>query len=392
MNPPLSGFVRVEALEETEVGIASDPSERLRLSLETFEERLAAFPSGPIDTPDALALVSLTLSIETRLESLENGDVADRNSVSELRRRFEELSDRASDRTRIEPLPAPQPVVVTKPAPKAKRLGSLRFGRWMMALGLILTLFFVFEFLLAGVGEARSQHLMLQGFKGELASTAGTVPQPIVGEPIALIAIPSLGLEKVVIEGTSATELQKGPGHLRSSPLPGQPGNAVVAGRRTTYGAPFGRLDELRVRDEIVLTTEQGEFRYEVSSSDVVHPGDKDVLGPTTDNRLTLITSHPKFLAQDRLTVTALLQGDPVPASDDRPLSVDGPESGLTGDARAVAPILVWLEVLIASILLAWLFTTRWSGWTAHLVIAPVVLAALFLLFENLDRVLPSTL
>ena len=87
--------------------------------------------------------------------------------------------------------------------------------------------------------------------------------------------IPAIGVDKIVVEGVSLADLKKGPGHYPETPLPGQEGNAAIAGHRTTYGAPFNRLDELEPGDEITVTTVQGEFTYEVTETAdrVAHPG-----------------------------------------------------------------------------------------------------------------------
>ena len=91
--------------------------------------------------------------------------------------------------------------------------------------------------------------------------------RPAEGDAIAHLRIPAIGVDKIVVEGVQVADLKRGPGHYPDSPLPGQPGNAAIAGHRTTYGAPFNRLDELEQGDEILVTTVQGAFRYEVRAS-----------------------------------------------------------------------------------------------------------------------------
>ena len=94
--------------------------------------------------------------------------------------------------------------------------------------------------------------------------------------------------------------------------MPGQPGNSAIAGHRTTYGAPFFRLDELELGDPILVSTAQGRFRYEVSEKTVVTPSHVEVLDPTPDNRLTLTTCEPRFSNAKRLIVVAKLIGQAV--------------------------------------------------------------------------------
>lgn len=140
-------------------------------------------------------------------------------------------------------------------------------------------------------------------------------PPPVVlpGAAVARIEIPKIGVDKIVVSGVGVSDLRRAPGHYVSTPMPGEPGNAGIAGHRTTYGAPFNRLDELAQGDEIFVTTRSGRFVYSVRTIDVVSPRDRTVLQPTEDNRLTLTTCHPKFSARQRLIVVADLMSTPVP-------------------------------------------------------------------------------
>ncbi len=137
--------------------------------------------------------------------------------------------------------------------------------------------------------------------------TAPVRPAPPEGAPIGEIRIPVIGLDQVVVEGTSTADLRKGPGHYVGTPLPGQPGNAAVAGHRTTYGHPFYSLDAVKVGDPVVLTTLQGQFVYDVTKSFVVSPSDTAVLADSAGNTLTLTTCNPRFSASTRLIVQATL-------------------------------------------------------------------------------------
>ena len=161
------------------------------------------------------------------------------------------------------------------------------------------------------------------------------------GEAIARIEIPDVDVSKVVVEGVSVEDLRNGPGHYRATVFPGQEGNAGIAGHRTTYGAPFNRIDELLPGDEIRVQTVQGEHVYRVMSAaeafgddvrgtlgpDFVLPENADevghiivpptgtwVLGDFGDNRLTLTACHPKFSARLRIIVAAELVSAPVDA------------------------------------------------------------------------------
>ena len=146
---------------------------------------------------------------------------------------------------------------------------------------------------------------------------------PEAGEAIARIVIPSIDVDAVVVAGVEIDDLRKGPGHFSTTPLPGQPGNAAIAGHRTTYGAPFGRLAELNAGDAIIVETLQGRFVYRVLPGQpgmaghtlgfrIVAPTALEVLDDVGDNRLTLTTCHPKYSSRKRLIVHAALVGDPV--------------------------------------------------------------------------------
>jgi sortase A len=137
-----------------------------------------------------------------------------------------------------------------------------------------------------------------------------TVPRtqdPPEGEPIGDMRIPVIGINQVVVEGTNTPDLRKGPGHYMGTPLPGQGGNAAIAGHRTTYGHPFYNLDSVKVGDPIVLTTLQGVFVYDATRSLVVSPSDVDVIKNVFGAVLTLTTCNPRFSASTRLVVQAKL-------------------------------------------------------------------------------------
>ncbi|HWB72964.1 MAG TPA: class E sortase [Egibacteraceae bacterium] len=140
------------------------------------------------------------------------------------------------------------------------------------------------------------------------------------GEPLTRMVMPRLGVDALVVEGTSPTALRAGAGHYPTTPLPGQPGNVAVAGHRTTYGKPFNRLDELAVGDEIRLETPLATHVYQVVAHPqhasqpcpngacwITNPNDWGVVGPVDGSVLTLTTCHPKGSARQRLILRAQL-------------------------------------------------------------------------------------
>jgi sortase A len=109
-------------------------------------------------------------------------------------------------------------------------------------------------------------------------------------EPIGRIEIPRIGLSAVISEGVDARTLRLAVGHVPATALPGQPGNVVLAGHRDSF---FRGLNDLHAGDPVRLTTVQGVFDYEIDSTEVVGPGETDVLLPSTARSLTLITCYP---------------------------------------------------------------------------------------------------
>ena len=137
---------------------------------------------------------------------------------------------------------------------------------------------------------------------------------PEQGEAFAIIRIPSI--ERLadgwtVAQGVSRADLKNGVGHMPSTPLPGQPGNAVLPGHRTTYGAPFHELDELEVGDIIEVETAIGLNVYEVRESIIVRPTEIWVTNPRPGSWITLSTCNPKFSSRERLIIFAELVAGP---------------------------------------------------------------------------------
>jgi sortase A len=133
------------------------------------------------------------------------------------------------------------------------------------------------------------------------------------GEPLGRIEIPELGARFVFVEGVSANDLAKGPGHYSGTPLPGEPGTVGIAGHRTTYLAPFRHINELKGNDQIVIRMPYGTFRYRVEGSSVVSPMDTASLRRVGHDRLALTTCTPPFSAAKRLVVKARLRSTVLP-------------------------------------------------------------------------------
>jgi sortase A len=128
------------------------------------------------------------------------------------------------------------------------------------------------------------------------------------GDPLGRIFIPKTGKNFVFIDGTGVEALKKGPGHYAGTALPGEHGTVAIAGHRTTYGAPFRRLDRLRRGYAITLTMPYGTFTYSVEGTRSVPPKQTTVLGNANYERLVLTTCTPVGSDNKRLVATARLR------------------------------------------------------------------------------------
>lgn len=263
--------------------------------------------------------------------------------------------------------------------------------------GMLLVLFVGYLFVFTNLEGARNQRLLLQEFPakgsgktvaaGALAVLRGTTPSQ--GQPAALLQIPKLELSQVVVEGTSAADLQEGPGLMPGTAKPGERGNVVIAGRRLTFGRPFEHLLSLVPGDRIVVTGSDGTFTYTVTRTGIASAGMHDPVEPAKIAELTLVTSAP--LSQGgREFVVARLDGPPVAYP---PYVVTAPttELALGGDAGAILPIVLWGFALVLAIVLTVIAYRRSRlTLTIYLLSTPILVALAIGCFENVARLLPA--
>ena len=133
-------------------------------------------------------------------------------------------------------------------------------------------------------------------------------PQMKQGDAIGRIQINRIDLNIVVVQGTDTASLQKGPGHYRATPIPGQAGTVAIAGHRTTYLAPFRKINEIQDGDEIRIEMPYAAFTYTVVKHEVVDPGDVGIIKPVGYDRLVLTACHPLYSAAQRWAVFAKLE------------------------------------------------------------------------------------
>jgi sortase A len=331
-----------------------------------------------------------------------------------------------------------------------------RFGKAACAVGVLLLLFVLYQLWGTGIRTARAQNDLEQQFlqlrqehpppsprippdtaaapttttstappaSAAPGSTTATLPSdvapagstPAARQPIGRIEIPKIGTSYIVVEGTDPDALKLGPGHFTETPLPGQPGNAAIAGHRTTYGAPFNRIDELVPGDPIVVETTQGRFTYRVEDYEgtglghhIVDPSQTEILNAHGDaDTLTLMACNPKGYATQRIVVVADLVEPPAPRA---PVPTTAPRvdpvTGQTAPPSAGAPPLLasessWLPTIIWGLvagdiwLAAWLIARRWRRrrtwhpWAVYAVASPCFLVALFFTFEGINALLPA--
>jgi sortase A len=338
----------------------------------------------------------------------------------------------------------------------SKLLGGI--GRTLITAGTLILLFVAYQLWGTGLQEAKSQKALSKEFDALIADLPETttttapptttttaaassgnslvpveaapprtvdVPVPAEGDPIAKIKIPDIGVNRTVVSGVALSQLKRGPGHYPETPLPGQAGNVVIAGHRTTYGQPFHNIDKVDIGDQILFDTAQGQFVYQVTEKKIVKPKQVEILEDKGDNRVTLIACHPKYSAAERYIVIGKLVGKPAALRTGQAeaqakakakgggdaLAEGTIDGGLSGRSASKSPAIFWGLVAAAIWFVTWLVqmlirrkvradaeadgTTPTRGqrlltWTPYLVGVPIFMVALYVFFENFGRLLPG--
>jgi sortase A len=217
-------------------------------------------------------------------------------------------------------------------------------GQTLITIGVVLLLFCVYEVWVTNLVTAQEQEELTEEIE-RLWAEPVPAPQsdelrPVaveLGSGIAVLRIPRLdrsaddAYAKVVVEGTTVADLKRGPGRIVETGLPGELGNFVVSGHRTTYGAPFADLDRLRPGDAVVVETRDTWFTYVVTGTQIVAPTAVEVTLPVpgqpgvepTESVLTLTTCHPRYSARQRMVVSANLS-EALPKADGDPPALTG--------------------------------------------------------------------
>jgi len=285
--------------------------------------------------------------------------------------------------------PAASPRTITVPALPWRRMG----GFALFGVAGLIALFLVYLLAFTPLTAARDQQRLANSLKGHPLTVYKLVNGrlPPQGSAVAVLQIPSIGVDQVVVQGTSAADLMNGPGLMPGTSLPGSPGNSVIAGRRTTFGGPFGAIGSLRPGAKIRVVDGAGAFAYKVTSVHHVAIGQRDVVLPTRDNRLTLVTSDSSVVTGGREVVRAKLIGRAV-AVPDSTVAVPSYDLGLSGDPAAGGLAAMWsfltLMVLVAAAYAAWRLR---RPWLVYLFTVPVVLMCGLFACQSVARALPAT-
>ena len=274
----------------------------------------------------------------------------------------------------------------------------------------VLTLGFV---VLITVGSSlqagRDQQVLYSQLREQLANAVapvsavtaeGSALEP--GAPVAILSIPQVGVDHVVVEGTASADTMSGPGHRRDTVLPGQAGVSVVFGRQAAYGGPFGRIGELAVGDEFTATTGQGIATFRVD--DVRRAGDPQPtpLEPGA-GRLTLTSAAgtpylpDATIRVDASVVSTSVDGieqteGPFPASARgiTAASLPASERAMGTDSSQLFALVLWAQLFLICVLAFTWARERWGRWQAWTVGLPVLIAVGWAVSGQLTLLLPN--
>jgi sortase A len=264
--------------------------------------------------------------------------------------------------------------------------------RWGSGALLVLLLgLFVYAKVFTPMAEDRAQALLEKEFTPALLNGVAPVGYPIEsGTPVALIEIKDINVRRVVVEGTRAEELAKGPGHLVGSAIPGQPGTSAILGRSSRYGSAFSRLDELKAGQEVTVTTAQGVHTYEVVDSTLRSANDSAAFTGER-NMLLLITGVGGASPDQRLVVRALLTSPVFPAgAAATEVQTMTAELGLEGSTESPMQLALWLFLLMILLVVTILLTEKIGKRVTWLIAIPLITVALFQVWHHATLMYPS--
>ena len=276
---------------------------------------------------------------------------------------------------------------------RAKRAATRRaVGLTLLTIGMAFLLFLFYLFGFTSLQQQRKQRQLLNVF----TTPAGAVPLsgaiPGSGKPVAVLTVPALGIDQVVVQGTSPQDLTSGPGTMPQTARLGTKGNAVIAGRRYTSGAPFAHINQLVVGDRIKVISGLGVFHYRViRPAQLASTGGTSPASPTKAARLTLITSS-SMTGGDQLYVVAKLTSSPAAAA--RPKTPpSSTELGISGDSSQMPPTILWGAILVAALGACVVIYQRAKRYVLviYVLSTPTILAIALMFYSHLYQLMPST-
>jgi LPXTG-site transpeptidase (sortase) family protein len=287
-------------------------------------------------------------------------------------------------------------------AEPAKDSPSRLFWRRVIATALaLITLFIanilVFSHLYHTVEQTRLRSLFRDELAQSIAPTSEVTFDKVIlkqGDPVAIIKIPAIGVNEVVVEGTDSATLRSAPGHRRDTVLPGQQGLSIIMGRASAYGGPFSRLQSLPIGSKITVITGQGVQKYK--SLGIRYAGDL-TLPPVAagQSRLVLMTArgepyNPHGIAQ--LDAQLISPVQPVGVRTTTTADVPREDREFGFDLRYAWALLLTIEFLIAAEVAAVWCYKRFGPRGTYLVFAPTLLYAAILVMDQTTRLLPNLL
>lgn len=280
--------------------------------------------------------------------------------------------------------------------------GGLQVARGILILLCALCVALVLQLtLISSVQQRSAQQGAFDRFRKELATGVAPIGPTDskgklvgIGSPVAYLEIPAIGLRQVVVEGTTPGALLTGPGHRRDTPLPGQAGTSLIAGRRATYGGPFAHIGSLKRGTFIHVTTGQGAFDYRVID---VRKAGQQLPAPyeAGSGRLVLATAAGgAFVPSGVLWVDADLAVPAVGGPGGRigTKALPGAEQLMGSDSTTLWALVLWLQALIAVLVVgiwAWHRLDRMKAWV---VFVPAILLVGLGVSGEIARLLPNLL
>ena len=287
-------------------------------------------------------------------------------------------------------VPDESPAETEAPADDRSRLRRRR--RALVGIVVAIVGLIVCDFLVGSVIHDRRQGHLARGIDSPAKSVG-------VGDPLVVLQAPAIGLNEVVVEGASATQLRSGPGHGRGTPAPGAKGNAVILGRRTRYGGPFDRLGELQKGAVVAVRTRDRVVRmYEVTKVATVDADARSPLRGTATSQITLVTSTGGLFGGKLTVVTAKVKD---PAAPPATTKLADPPARPAPDALDQRPLSGLSLLLIGLVLVAMLIAgvaaavdlLSGAGPRAALIVAtPVVALVILLGVFTVDSLVAATL